>query len=363
MVFKGMLKKGCRTIQYWLHAGLTKQEYHQIAGQIYQNNCQNLIIYSAIATVFLLIMVLISLFSTAVDENRRIYISTMLITFFQFLLARFWCREHPKLLLLNMYGFINILFLFGILLGTVTSPNQESVTFIALVLTVPTLFTDKPVRMIASIFLYVVIFIGVAVWVKDPAVLAVDLINACVFGTISCIISIYLMKIKCQNILYEQQVAFMSETDILTGLKNRNCYEHRWQNYPAICRQSVSCIFLDVNGLHEVNSLQGHKAGDDMLRFVAEVTQQQFGSQDTYRIGGDEFLAFVIDGTSEEIEEKIHTILTAAKEKHYTVSIGYATASHPNIHMEDLVRIADQNMYREKEQFYLQTQGARASRT
>lgn len=362
MTSKPVPGKGLQRMEYWLRAGLTNQEYQQIAAEIYRINCQNLVVYSAIATAFLLVMVLISLFSSAVDENRWIYCITLSVTFIQFLLAKFWFRNHPKLLLLNLYGFIGILFLFGILLGTVANPDQEAVTFIALVLTAPTLFTDKPVRMIASIVLYVLLFLVAAIQTKDSSVLAVDLIDACVFGTISCIVSTYLMKIKCQNLLYEQQVAFLNETDLLTGLKNRNHFEHRYLDYPGEAKQSVSCVFLDVNGLHEVNNLQGHGAGDKMLRFVAQVTQQQFGCQDTYRIGGDEFLAFVTDGTAADIEEKIRAIVAAAKEQHYTVSIGYATASHPNIDMAALVRDADQNMYQDKEAFYRQQEAARKVR-
>ena len=354
--------KGLQRVEYWLRAGLTSQEYAQIAAEIYRINYQNLVVYSSIATAFLLVMVLISLFSSAVDENRWIYCVTMSVTFLQFLLSKFWFRNHPRLLLLNLYGFIGILFLFGILLGTVANPDQEAVTFIALVLTAPTLFTDKPVRMIATIVLYTLVFVVAAIRTKYASVLSIDLINACMFGTISCIVSTYLMKIKCQNILYEQQVAFLNETDLLTGLKNRNHFEHRYPDYPQEAKNSVSCVFLDVNGLHEVNNLQGHEAGDNMLRYVAQITQQQFGYQDTYRIGGDEFLAFVTDGSSEEIEEKIRAIVIAAKKQHYTVSIGYATAFHPSIDMAALIRTADQHMYQDKEVFYQQQEAARKVR-
>ena len=75
----------------------------------------------------------------------------------------------------------------------------------------------------------------------------------------------------------------------LTGLNNRNCYEWMIQTYPNMCKSSLSCIYIDVNGLHELNNTQGHKAGDDMLSYIAQVTQKYFGMQNAYRIGGDEF--------------------------------------------------------------------------
>ena len=51
-------------------------------------------------------------------------------------------------MLVIIYAFVIILFVFGIVLGTVTRPDEQTVSFVALLLTVPLLFTDRPVRMI-----------------------------------------------------------------------------------------------------------------------------------------------------------------------------------------------------------------------
>ena len=103
-----------------------------------------------------------------------------------------------------------------------------------------------------------------------------DIINSCVFGNISAIVSTDMMSVKCQRYLYEQQVAIMSELDLLTGMRNRNAYEQSLSKYPLFCKNSVSCIFADVNGLHELNNTKGHEAGDKMLRFVSEKLMELF---------------------------------------------------------------------------------------
>ena len=46
------------------------------------------------------------------------------------------------------------------------------------------------------------------------------------------------------------------------------------------------CVYIDANGLHELNNERGHEAGDLMLRFVAESLMEQFPKGSLYRVGG-----------------------------------------------------------------------------
>lgn len=55
---------------------------------------------------------------------------------------------------------------------------------------------------------------------------------------------------------------------------------------------SAICVYIDANGLHELNNERGHEAGDLMLRFVAESLMEQFPKGSLYRVGGDEFVVF-----------------------------------------------------------------------
>ena len=52
------------------------------------------------------------------------------------------------------------------------------------------------------------------------------------------------------------------------------------------------CVYIDANGLHELNNERGHEAGDLMLRFVAESLMEQFPKGSLCRVGGDEFVVF-----------------------------------------------------------------------
>ena len=340
--------------RYILNSGMSEDEYMQIWGEIQSSNRQNLMIFSIIAAAFLLIMFFLSFLSQDIAANRWVYLLTMFISLALFGVAKFCSEKHPGLLLAGIYAFMSILFLFGIVLGTVTRPDEQTVTFIALLLTVPLLFTDRPVRMIGCIYVYIIAFVIAALYIKEDYVLAADIIDAGVFGTISAIISTYMMSVKCQRILYGQKVVIMSEIDMLTGVRNRNSYEQNLSIYPSLCKKNLSCIFADLNGLHELNNTKGHEAGDKMLQFVAGKLVEQFGKNNTYRIGGDEFVSFVIDGCADEIQKKINMVVRSAKEQEYYVSIGYDTGFCSDMDMGSLINTAEMRMYAAKKQFYQQ---------
>ncbi len=154
-----------------------------------------------------------------------------------------------------------------------------------------------------------------------------------------------------ENLRDQLQIIHMSEFDSLTGLLNRNSYEANHSAYSTACKVSITCIFADVNGLHELNNSLGHTAGDKMLQSVAEALKEKFGAEDTFRIGGDEFLAFAKDLDQHEVEERVSWIKKTTLQQGYQVSIGVAQAPASD-DMHQLVKAAEQRMYEDKERYY-----------
>lgn len=146
----------------------------------------------------------------------------------------------------------------------------------------------------------------------------------------------------------------LADTDVLTGLLNRNCYEKNIVGLPAACNESLTCIYVDVYGLHELNNTRGHGAGDRMLQEVAKTLQKEFGERNTYRIGGDEFVAFAMDAAQEAVEKKLAQINTHLSERGYHVSIGICREDVP-VGMNRLIKQAETLMYEEKRRYYQQT--------
>lgn len=196
------------------------------------------------------------------------------------------------------------------------------------------------------------IFILTCFLFKSKETLPVDILDGMVFGAVSCIISTFIMLSMHENFSIRHKLLGIAETDLNVGLKNRNAYESQMHDYPMHCSSTLSCVYLDVNGLHELNNTRGHAAGDEMLKTVAAKVRDIFGEKYSYRVGGDEFVAFAMDKSAEEMRALIHKLVQEVDEAGYSVAVGTATHSAGGIDMEVLVKSAETRMYLAKEEHY-----------
>ncbi len=158
-----------------------------------------------------------------------------------------------------------------------------------------------------------------------------------------------------RNVENYEIIKNMGMMDYLTDMKNRNSYEVELGDIAAMDYDSLWCIFVDVNGLHEVNNTYGHKAGDLMICTVAKVVKNVFGTEHSYRLGGDEFVAFAMDKRKEQVEEKKALMESELAKKGYNVSVGFAPLKEGGrnvLALEHLVSEAESMMYEEKKAYY-----------
>lgn len=106
-----------------------------------------------------------------------------------------------------------------------------------------------------------------------------------------------------------------------------------------------------MNGLHELNNSQGHRAGDQMLKAAACVLQDAFGFQQVYRIGGDEFVAFVLDQQEYAVRLAVRTLSSRLESLGISISIGVQWQRQvPS--MTEFLKAAEGKMYAEKQRHY-----------
>lgn len=148
----------------------------------------------------------------------------------------------------------------------------------------------------------------------------------------------------------------LSYRDMLTGLYNRNRYIERLEAYKQVQDQQIGAIYIDLNGLKKVNDEQGHRAGDELIVRAAGTIAGIF-AEDAYRVGGDEFVVILLDVSREEFARKTEQLRRQMQENSVDASIGGVwQASTENL--ENLLRRADENMYREKKRYYSQADAA-----
>ncbi len=153
----------------------------------------------------------------------------------------------------------------------------------------------------------------------------------------------------------------LSETDPLTGLRNRRRFQERLEEeFERAKRYGIplSLLLIDVDGLKGVNDRYGHRAGDAALHKAAGAIRESARMTDIgARWGGDEFVLLAPSTGRDDavrLAERVRSItalgLPQGGVPPTTVSVGLATfdPERPAAAPEDLLRAADVALYRAK---------------
>lgn len=142
------------------------------------------------------------------------------------------------------------------------------------------------------------------------------------------------------------------QEDQTTGVLNRNAFEQQITRNNNRTFDSVTCIYMDVNGLHEVNNRYGHGAGDRMLQTLSIFLKKEFPSKCVYRIGGDEFVVLYDGNGQNTCEEKAAKVAAQMKEHGYSVSIGLVCRKNET-GLSEIIKEADKKMLENKREYYV----------
>ncbi|HQT26862.1 MAG TPA: GGDEF domain-containing protein, partial [Burkholderiales bacterium] len=149
-------------------------------------------------------------------------------------------------------------------------------------------------------------------------------------------------------------------TDPLTQLPNRLHGEDFLSMEWTSARHSgrpLACLMLDLDHFKRINDRYGHGVGDEVLCQVVEIILGSLRSEDlAFRYGGEEFVVICPGAnlhTALQVGERIrHTVQDAAFPQighTVTLSIGVSVAKDSHHGYKDLLRDADEALYRSKQ--------------
>lgn len=159
----------------------------------------------------------------------------------------------------------------------------------------------------------------------------------------------------------QDQLRYLSEHDVLTGLANRFLLNDRLEMALKQAKRTgriVGVLMIDLDRFKEINDGFGHRIGDRVLRETADRLKRSVRATDTVgRLGGDEFLVVLPDlknaSEAEGIAAKIVKAVSApvAVENALvavSASVGVGTSAQPCQDPEMLLHVVDAAMYRAK---------------
>lgn len=152
----------------------------------------------------------------------------------------------------------------------------------------------------------------------------------------------------------EKKLEYLSYADILTGVKNRTCFEERILNLSKKDKLSLGIIIGDTNGLKIVNDTFGHDEGDRLLKLTTGVLEdacQDIG--EIFRIGGDEFVILIPNANSKVCQNVIKRILKKCNEYEgdifkISISLGVSIKEDNNKDVFEVLKEAEDKVYRQK---------------
>ena len=141
-----------------------------------------------------------------------------------------------------------------------------------------------------------------------------------------------------------------TKTDPLTGLLNRQSYYGDLDKHSS---EITAIVTMDMNGLKTINDNEGHTAGDNALKTLANCfLKAAMEKQRLYRIGGDEYVIICFNSDEAEVIDLIKRIRKEVADTRYACSIGYAMV-RDGISVEQAYKTADQMLYKEKKEYYM----------
>ena len=158
-----------------------------------------------------------------------------------------------------------------------------------------------------------------------------------------------------------QRLQHQATRDYLTGLYNRRYFteEAEQQLAKSVAEERVvSLAMLDIDYFKKINDEYGHAAGDMVLQQIGETLQQGLGRFLVARTGGEEFSILLpgldaekayglMDGLRQGIAERIFDIPDDFLR--LSVSIGVCTSVDGSGSLDQMIAVADDNLYRAKE--------------
>lgn len=187
-------------------------------------------------------------------------------------------------------------------------------------------------------------------------------ITIVVFGIITTLLLLGLINLFMSRLIKKldearQTIEMIAITDQLTEIFNRRYImsriEEEFEKFKRL-KKNVSCIMADIDNFKAINDAYGHLVGDQVLKEISHRIRNTLRAYDILgRYGGEEFLIIMPETSLEDAGGLAERIRIRVKEEPVnnatvTLSFGVVCVQEGDRTVDDIIRRADQNLYRAK---------------
>lgn len=180
-------------------------EYEKVKQDAWEENWKAMRLYSVVALVAFGVITLLSTVSLSIGEYKWVYLAYTFLSVLYFCISR--CQLSSFLgKELVIYSFFAALLLFGIITGTLITPEELTVNYIVFMMVAPLLFTARAAVMNGLILSSMLLYIGLAFFAQHNPLLSKNLVNVILYGVLSMFLTATMMRSKLQRILYHKEM-------------------------------------------------------------------------------------------------------------------------------------------------------------
>lgn len=303
-------------------------------------------------------LVLLPLVSVPFSNTKADAVPAYLFSFSVFfaLFLLFKIPAIKKHTYIGLYASYSVLFLLGIYLSVIHSPDMRATILLGGFVIMPLSFIDIPRRNILFLAFWLVVHTALAFYLKPQYALD-DTINCLCASILGCYLGKTLVQVRLEGYEAQRLLTIEKETDVLTGLLNRRKLFETLATLETKGAEKPSGILLmDIDYFKEFNDNYGHAIGDKYLNCFGETLTEftQNFQLDFYRYGGEEFVAMAYGYNEKELLSIAESLRIAVQNTDIngyctTVSIGVAYCRDEDVrNYENIIDRADRAAYAAK---------------
>lgn len=341
-----------RLKEIFFYSSLSKEEFQIIEEDLKKRNVSLCIFLAGLSFLSMVAMYLYSFVFYEWSSHRNIYV------YFSFIFLVVYIMAYVNRLMglhshsLTMYPYLAAFFSFTAIDSIIHTPDSVAVEPIVGLFLVSALFYMTLLKFFFLVVGVTLINSSLALIYSIESVRMVNISNFVIYGILMFFLAYFMNRTLVQSVLNAHRASVAGYLDLMTGLNNRNNYNTIMPFLKEKADRNIACIYVDANDLHSLNNNEGHEAGDRMLIFIATMMKKMFGGELSFRVGGDEFVAFVVDYDG-DITEKCKVFKNVILKEGYHVSVGSSVCNGlDSLDMEKLVKEAETKMYDDKRNFY-----------